>query len=154
MIKKILIISLIFFGINQCGYSPIFSNNQNTNLNIKIIEIKGDEYINNYLKRRLNKYKDPDTEQTRFKISSEYYKNITSKNKKGNASSFELSLTISFVTLENNEIKNKNLSFTQNINIDALDNKIKENEIENDMKEMLADSILNQAIQRLIYDLK
>ena len=63
-------------------------------------------------------------------------------------------MTISFVTLENNEIKNKNLSFTQNINIDALDNKIKENEIENDMKEMLADSILNQAIQRLIYDLK
>ena len=83
MIKKILIMSLIFFGINQCGYSPIFSNNQNANLNIKIVETVGDEYINNYIKRRLNRYTDTSNEEIRVKINSKYNKGVIAKDKKG-----------------------------------------------------------------------
>jgi len=154
MLKKILIISLIFFGISQCGYSPMYSNNQNTDLNIKIIEITGDEYINNNLIRRLNRYKDANAEEIQVKINSTFHKDVTAKNKKGNPSSFELRLTINFVTQRNNGIDNKNFSFTQKVNMNALDNKIQENDYEKDMKEMLADSILNQAIQKISYSLK
>ena len=152
MIKKILIMSLIFFGINQCGYSPIFSNNQNANLNIKIVETVGDEYINNYIKRRLNRYTDTSTEEIQVKINSTYNKGVIAKDKKGNASSFELKLTINFVTQRNSENDSKNFSYTQNINMNSLDNKIEEDSYEKDMKEMLADSIINQAIQRLSYN--
>lgn len=152
MIKKILIMSLIFFGINQCGYSPIFSNNQNANLNIKIVETVGDEYINNYIKRRLNRYTDTSNEEIRVKINSKYNKGVIAKDKKGNASSFELKLTINFVTERNGEIDSKNFSYSQNINMNSLDNKIEEDSYETDMKEMLADSIINQAIQRLNYN--
>ena len=152
MIKKILIISLIFFGINQCGYSPIFSKNQNANLNIKITEITGDEYINNYIKRRLNRYTDTSNEEIRVKINSKYNKGVIAKDKQGNTSSSELKLTINFVTEQNGEIDNKNFSYTQNINMNSLDNKIEEDSYEKDMKEMLADSIINQAIQRLSYN--
>jgi len=152
MIKKILIISLIFFGINQCGYSPIFSNNQNTNLNIKITEITGDEYINNYIKRRLNRYTETKNKEIKIKINSKYNKSVITKDKQGNASSFELRLTINFVTEQNGEIDSKNFSYTQNINMNSLNNKIEEDRYEKDMKEMLADSIINQAIQRLSYN--
>ena len=152
MIKKILIISLIFFGINQCGYSPIFSNNQNTNLNIKITEITGDEYINNYIKRRLNRYTETKNKEIKIKINSKYNKSVITKDKQGNASSFELRLTINFVTEQNGEIDSKNFSYTQNINMNSLNNKIEEDRYEKDMKEMLADSIVNQAIQRLSYN--
>ena len=152
MIKKILIISLIFFGINQCGYSPIFSNNQNANLNIKITEITGDEYINNYIKRRLNRYTDTENKEIKVKINSKYNKSVITKDKQGNTSSSELKLTINFVTEQNGEIDSKNFSYTQNINMNSLDNKIEEDSYEKDMKEMLADSIINQAIQRLSYN--
>jgi len=152
MIKKILIISLIFFGINQCGYSPIFSNNQNTNLNIKITEITGEEYINNYIKRRLNRYTETKNKEIKIKINSKYNKSVITKDKQGNASSFELKLTINFVTEQNGEIDSKNFSYTQNINMNSLNNKIEEDRYEKDMKEMLADSIINQAIQRLSYN--
>jgi len=152
MIKKILIISLIFFGINQCGYSPIFSNNQNTNLNIKITEITGEEYINNYIKRRLNRYTETKNKEIKIKINSKYNKSVITKDKQGNASSFELRLTINFVTEQNGEIDSKNFSYTQNINMNSLNNKIEEDRYEKDMKEMLADSIINQAIQRLSYN--
>jgi len=152
MIKKILIISLIFFGINQCGYSPIFSNNQNTNLNIKITEITGEEYINNYIKRRLNRYTETKNKEIKIKINSKYNKSVITKDKQGNASSFELRLTINFVTEQNGEIDSKNFSYTQNINMNSLNNKIEEDRYEKDMKEMLADSIVNQAIQRLSYN--
>ena len=152
MIKKILIMSLIFFGINQCGYSPIFSNNQNANLNIKIVESVGDEYINNYIKRRLNRYTDTSNEEIQVKINSTSNKGVIAKDKKGNASSFELKLTINFVTQRNSENDSKNFSYTQNINMNSLDNKIEEDSYEKDMKEMLTDSIINQAIQRLSYN--
>jgi len=36
--------------------------------------------------------------------------------------------------------------------MNSLDNKIEEDSYEKDMKEMLADSIINQAIQRLSYN--
>ena len=152
MIKKILIMSLIFFGINQCGYSPIFSNNQNANLNIKIVESVGDEYINNYIKRRLNRYTETKNKEIKIKINSKYNKSVITKDKQGNASSFELKLTINFVTQRNSENDSKNFSYTQNINMNSLDNKIEEDSYEKDMKEMLADSIINQAIQRLSYN--
>ena len=152
MIKKILIISLIFFGINQCGYSPIFSINQNENLNIKITEITGDEYINNYIKRRLNRYTETKNKEIKIKINSKYNKSVITKDKQGNASSFELRLTINFVTEQNGEIDSINFSYTQNINMNSLNNKIEEDRYEKDMKEMLADSIINQAIQRLSYN--
>jgi hypothetical protein len=152
MIKKILIISLIFFGINQCGYSPIFSNNQSANLNIKITEITGDEYINNYIKRKLNRYTDTENKEIKVKINSKYNKSVITKDKQGNTSSSELKLTINFVTEQNGEIDSKNFSYTQNINMNSLNNKIEEDRYEKDMKEMLADSIINQAIQRLSYN--
>ena len=49
MIKKILIIFILPFLFQGCGYSTLYSNNNDNKINIKILETKGDQEINNYI---------------------------------------------------------------------------------------------------------
>ena len=55
MFKKILIIFLIPLFFYSCGYSPLYSNSNNKNINIKILEVQGDQEINNFLVANLKK---------------------------------------------------------------------------------------------------
>ena len=57
MIKKnILIISLIFF-LTSCGFTPIYSKNNNVNFSIEQVNFTGDRELNNFLKTNLDQYK-------------------------------------------------------------------------------------------------
>ncbi len=50
MIKKnIIVISLIFF-LTNCGFSPIYIKNTNTNFSIENVNYQGDRELNNFLK--------------------------------------------------------------------------------------------------------
>ena len=49
MIKKILIIFILPFLFQGCGYSTLYSNNNDKNINIEILGTKGDQEINNYI---------------------------------------------------------------------------------------------------------
>ena len=56
MIRKLPILILIIFGLMSCGYSPIYSNNNNANFEIYDLELEGDNEINNIIENKLDRY--------------------------------------------------------------------------------------------------
>ena len=57
IIKKLLPLYLVFLIITHCGFSPIYSNTENENLNINILSFSGDVEINNLIKIKLSEIK-------------------------------------------------------------------------------------------------
>ena len=57
MIKRnILIISLVFI-LTNCGFTPIYLNNNDFNFSIEQVDYIGDKELNNFLEINLRQYK-------------------------------------------------------------------------------------------------
>jgi len=85
--KNIIILTLIFFLAN-CGFSPIYSKNDNVNFSIEQIEFAGDRDLNNFLKINLDRYKNQRKDnKISLDVETKYEKNILSKDGTGKISS-------------------------------------------------------------------
>ena len=47
---------LIFFVLQNCGYTPMYSNLKSQNYQINIIDIKGNDEMNKVVNLQINKY--------------------------------------------------------------------------------------------------
>ena len=56
MKKQIFLFTMLFFFLQHCGYSPIYSNINNVKYNFNVIEIQGDENMNNLVSSQIKKY--------------------------------------------------------------------------------------------------
>ena len=63
MILKFIRAGLIIIFLSGCGYTPIFSNSNNTDLNIKIINLEGNKELNNLISQKLSKYQKVNSEK-------------------------------------------------------------------------------------------
>ena len=53
MFKKIILLTIILFALNGCGYTPMYSTNFKNDFNIELIDFKGDNDLNNFIKEEL-----------------------------------------------------------------------------------------------------
>ena len=60
--KKLFIITLILF-LTSCGYTPIHNKSNIQNLNIEVVEMKGDMSFNNLLKKDLERSSSKETKK-------------------------------------------------------------------------------------------
>ena len=103
MKKKSLIIITIFFFLQNCGYTPIYTDNQEKKISINIIEINGNKEMNNIVLRSLKRYSSNSTERVyELKILTDYKKKTLSKNKKGEITNYLIVSKISFEVLNDN----------------------------------------------------
>ena len=103
MKKKSLIIITIFFFLQNCGYTPIYTDNQEKKISINIIEINGNNEMNNIVLRSLKRYSSNSTERVyELKILTDYKKKTLSKNKKGEITNYLIVSKISFEVLNDN----------------------------------------------------
>ena len=54
MIKKIFLLILIVFGVTNCGYTPMFSQNNKFDFIIVNLELLGNRTINNFFEKLNN----------------------------------------------------------------------------------------------------
>ena len=80
---KIILIFIIPFFLYSCGYSALYSNVDYKNINIEILESKGDQEINNYLLSDLKKYSENQGKKFLIKINTNYSILDKSKNLEG-----------------------------------------------------------------------
>ena len=101
---KFILISF-FIILVSCGYTPIYSKKNNI-IYLENIKYLGDEEINNELKTVLGRYKikRDDSNKINLIITSSQNKKVTQKNTKGEASSYQLSLIITFEAKSKNNI--------------------------------------------------
>ena len=84
--KRNFILLIIFLFLQNCGYTPILSNYNDQKINFNIVEIKGNDEMNNILKLHMKKYSNKSNGQKiDLKIKTDSQKSILSKNKKGEA---------------------------------------------------------------------
>lgn len=131
-------ISAIFILTVSCGYSPLLSSKKN-NFLINELILDGDRQINNLILSDLKKYRNNEniTKKYKLRISSQYLKSISNKDKKGNPKNYNLKVIIDLVVndLNSNQISKR---IEKDVQLSAQSKKIDENELEKKYKKDLA----------------
>jgi hypothetical protein len=146
--KNIILILFLFF-LNNCGYTSVYKNQKSQDFQISIIEMTGDNEINNLIKNELKFYSNKNSNiKYNISINSNYQKIIVSKNSAGVATDYKLiaETVISF----DKEGKNNILNFNENINIKSNSNSYEQNNYEKSIKKNFASSISNKFIIKIL----
>ena len=146
--KNVILILFLFF-LNNCGYTSVYKNQNSQDFQIKVINMKGDNEINNLIKNELKFYSNRSSNiKYDISINSEYQKIIVSKNSAGVATDYKLIVDteISF----DKEDKNNILNFNENINIKSNSNSFEQNNYEKNLKKNFASSISNKLIINIL----
>ena len=147
MIKKnIILISLIFF-LTNCGFTPIYYENNDVNFSIQQINYSGDRELNNFLKVNLDKYKNEKINNKFFlEAESKYEKSILSKDSTGKVTSYKLEAEVTFLI----KSTGKKIKITEKKIIDSMDDKFEEARKEKSVKQNFASSVSRKLSSELI----
>ena len=147
MLKKNIIILFLIVLLSNCGFTPIYIKNNNTNFSIEKIDFTGDRELNNFLKSNLNQYKNKKVDNKIYiEAVSIYEKNILSKNSSGEATKYQLEAKIVFkINPSNKEIK-----ITEKKIMNSMSDKFEETRYERLIKQSFASSISNKLSSKLI----
>ena len=150
MVKKLTSIIFILLLVSNCGFTPIYKTNKNTNFQIKNISFEGDNVINNYLNLRLSRYTNVNKER-KYSISTktEYKKNVFSKDQAGNALDFELVAKTTF-NIFKNEILIKNITYKEKFIMKNSNDEFEERDSERMIKHNFATTITNKLVAELL----
>ena len=144
--KKLIFVVIALFILNNCGYSPIHSS-KNNKFYIDVSQ-KDRSKLNSKIENSIKKFSNQNTENIiRLEISSNKKINTISKDKKGDPSRFNMtiSLTINILNKNNYEI-NKTKSFTEKFDYNNNSNKFSLKQYEKDIE----DNLINKVIERSI----
>ena len=147
MLKKNIIILFLIVLLSNCGFTPIYIKNNNTNFSIEKIDFTGDRELNNFLKSNLNQYKNIKVDNKIYiEAVSIYEKNILSKNSSGEVTKYQLDAEIVF------KIKpsNKEIKITEKKVMNSMSDKFEEARYERLIKQSFASSISNKLSSKLI----
>ena len=147
MFKKILIIFIIPILFHGCGYSPLYSNTSNKNLNIEILENKGDQEINNYLITNFKKYSGKTGKTFLLIIDTNYSILDNSKNLEGSISNYQLLASTTF-NIKSKDF-NKTITIQEDIIIKNLGDNFEKRNYEKSIKRNFGNSIANKLILQL-----
>ena len=147
MIKKLSLLCFIIIFINNCGYTPIYSN-KDKNFVINKIDLIGDIEVNKILSNRLNIYKNNAGAKRFFDIviNSKSTKTTLTKDKKGNPAQFSQSVSINLTITDilNNTEMQKN--FIESSTYDSSDNKFDLKKYENNLIKNMSEKIYSDLI--------
>ena len=147
MIKKYIVLTSLIFFLTNCGFSPIYIKNTNTNFSIKNVNYQGDRELNNFLKTNLNQYKDENSDRKiLIEATSEYEKITLTKNAASEVTNYKLIAKVIFLI----KSTNKKINITEEKIISSMDDKFEEARKERATKQNFARSISNKLISELV----
>ena len=145
---KIFKFSLVFIFLVSCGYTPIYSNLKNKDINIEIQKISGNQEINNLIIQKLSRYQNKDSELVyNIEAKSNFEKSILTKDTAGNATNFRLNLNITFIFMDSENLKE--FVFSEKFDMKKGDNIFEEEKYENIIKNDMTNIIIQRFISRL-----
>tara|TARA_A100001011_G_C13694134_1_gene588787 strand:- start:26 stop:481 length:456 start_codon:yes stop_codon:yes gene_type:complete len=146
---KILKIGIIFLLLSNCGYVPMYANQQNLDFNIKVASFKGEKDINIILAQKLNRYQSENSKKLyEIQIISDYKKDSLTKDESGNTTNFRLILEIDFIININGV--SKTINFTEILDMKKDATLFDESNYENALKKEMIDLILQKFISQML----
>ena len=138
----------IIIFITSCGYTPIYSNLKNKNINIQVEKINGNKDVNQLIIQKLSRYQNQSSEEVyNVNIDTNYEKLILAKNTAGNATNFRLNLDVKIIATLNGI--SKELKFNEKFDMKKGDTIFEEEKYEN----IIINDMTNLIIQRFISQL-
>ena len=114
----------IFVFVLSCGYTPIYQTDKKLNIKLETINSSGDRGINREIVKNLDKYRDSDTNNIfDLSINSTKKEDIVTKDKKGNATSYKLTLEVDINLSNISNDKNFTKKFSKNMSFNSKSNK-------------------------------
>jgi len=145
--KNIILIFILLF-LNSCGYTSVYKNQKSGDFKINIVDMIGDNEINNYIKNELKFYSNKNSNNKYdISINSKYQKIIISKNTAGVATDYKLLADVIIRVNLNDEMKV--LTFDENINIKSNLNSFEQDNYERNIKKNFASSIMEKFIIKI-----
>ena len=142
--NKILLILLFF--LLSCGYQPVYLNNDILNFKYSEIILEGDNEINKKIINTLSIEENKNKNLDKLYLSSTYKIETTSKNTKGEAVSFRVTVN---VDLETRDINNKNIqnkNFNKQFTLNSRQKKFDLSETQSSIKNDLVNKIISEII--------
>ena len=147
--NKICFFFALLILTQSCGFTSVYVSNDNINFNIESITFEGDQELNNFININLNKYAKKNNESDNLKITSiaKYTKKTQSKDTKGNAQSFKVEGSVTFLVTRKNQTYN--FVYSEQSDLKNSDDTFELDSYENSIKQNFASSI----VEKLILDL-
>ena len=144
---KILSICLLLL-LNSCGFQPIYNSKNFHNFSLEIISIDGDREINNFIKNNLKIFLN-DFYKNKFslKITTNYNKNILTKDTQGKATDYELIIQANFEVISDKS--NYDFKILKKFNIKNLNDPFQEKEYERNIKQNLVNLITDELLNKI-----
>ena len=141
MIKKITLATLFLIFLNGCNYQPIYSS-KNIKFSIGEFQLTGDNKINKLLIKKLEIYKNDNLNTTKYNlnINSEVNKSISTKDKKGNPTTFTLMIAFK-IEVEKSFGEKISKVFQESISYENDGNKFNLRRYEDSIKKNMIESI-------------
>ena len=148
MFKKLFVILFLFSLFTHCEYKPIYSNTNSLDFSFNVVDIEGDNEMNNLVLSSINKYSNLNSNKNlNLKIRTKYIKEDLIKNKKGEVTTFLIKNEISFNVL-NNGI-NKEYTFNEQLKTTNNNDKFEFKKYEKTIKNNFINSKINELILKL-----
>tara|TARA_B100001027_G_scaffold130835_1_gene90564 strand:- start:115 stop:582 length:468 start_codon:yes stop_codon:yes gene_type:complete len=133
----------VFFFLLSCGYSPIYQVDKKPDIKLEIINFSGNKKIGREIIRGLKSFRENDsTKIFNVKFNTFTQESISTKDKKGNATSYKLVLTVdAYFT---NKINNKNYKkkFTKETTFNSKNNKFELDQLRTNLEKNMISQIL------------
>ena len=148
--KKLVIIIIALFILNNCGYTPIYYSKQE-NFYIKEISQKNKSKLNSKIINNIKRFSNQDSENViQLEISSNKEIDTIAKDEKGNPSRFQMTVFLNINVLSKNNYEvNKTKNFTENFNYKNNSNKFSLKQYEKEIEDILINNITEESIKYL-----
>ena len=140
MKKKHYLLIIFLMIISACGYEPLNKNLPESNIKISKKTFSGDNQINRTIFNKINLKETKDEPGYELKLNSNKIIDQVAKDKSGNVTKYETTITI-VVELIENEKTVKKRSFSKNFNYSNLSNKFELKKYQKDVETNLINSI-------------
>ena len=135
--------------ITNCGYSPIYTNIKNDNLNLKIISSSGDVEINNIIKIKFSEVGNSNSKDSfKVDINSNYKKETLTRDTAGNTTDYRLNLKVTFTT--NVKGESQEFIFNEKSDMKKKDDTFEEEKYEKILKREMINLIIQKYTSQLL----
>tara|TARA_B100001057_G_scaffold413055_1_gene429506 strand:+ start:262 stop:729 length:468 start_codon:yes stop_codon:yes gene_type:complete len=140
--KKLNYFFILFF-IVSCGYTPIYQANQNSNLKLNVISYAGDKRLGRSIIKGIERLKKNKSTNI-FDLDFVSYKeeSVASKDKKGNVSTYKMTLEVDFKLESKNDNKVFLKRFTKETTYNSMNNKFELSQYKLNLEKNMTSQIL------------
>ena len=143
--KKSLLIIILFFFLQHCGYTPIYSNIKKIDYKINVEELNGNFEMNNIVSSEIKRYSNSSSNKIfNLKVTTTYEKNVLTKNKKGEVTNYLIKTGVVFKIINSKdnlqfayEEETKASNMNDQFEFKKYENTIKSNFIKSKIEELI-----------------